>query len=249
MAERVADIDYFRTIAQSEAIAHRAINQPWPGENGPRALQVLVALLRRLDSTCATSLVIDADLDSLAIEAGLLRHQAAKGALEDLQADGWSSYTPGTPNARYVKGTPSRIQLTAPTVASGRFEVTLLPLVTLDIFSYGELGSAGFLLMARLATELHNVHDDPKPYALADLGQLTGMYYKRIQRLLPKMVSLGLATKSSDHHTFAPLYIVNNTRTFSDGIFRERREKLEESRKREPQQPTPIRGFTGRRAS
>ena len=175
-------------------IAFAAFSRPWPDTTGPRNARVLAGLLRRGDLTVVIG------LDKFAVEVGLNDWRIVKAALEDLAEEGWGSFELGDaekwdPDGIEEPGKPSTFTLNPRTAPAGSFNSMRLPEPTLDLFTHGDggIGSAGYLLFARLLVESRD-ETHPRPVVgIQDIIRLTGMTKWRAQRLLPKLAKVGHA--------------------------------------------------------
>ena len=202
-----------------ENICYLAVSQPWPSckKNGPRekisngfdgarAFRLLSAVLLRAYSE--RRLAIFTGLETLALDAGLVSHYAARDALSDLESAGWIGFVPGIPHRyedgiKVEDGRPSLIRLLRKPIA-GSYSPKCLPMLTLDAFSADESGHAGWLAMARICFEYG---DDFHPHVglslgIKDIAGLTGMTYERSKRALPKMVTSMLCEKNGRKYVF-----------------------------------------------
>jgi hypothetical protein len=217
-------------------IAFAAFSRPWPGETGPTDARVLAGLLQAGQTT------VKVPLDKFAHEVGLT-NRTVKTALERLDEAGWGKFEVGDPD-RYdsdgleQRGKPSTFTLNPRTNPTGTYNPDELPWLLADLFSRDELGSAGWLLLARLLFE-HRDERDPQPLVnTSDIVQLTGMSMRRAQRLLAKLARVGIvedrqvtiyllrSTTETDRSTFdCQVFYSRQDRRNDRGLRREKAQK------------------------
>jgi hypothetical protein len=174
-------------------ITFAAFTRPWPGETGPTDARVLAGLLRQ------GKLTVDTALDSFSHEVGLA-NRTVHASLLRLAAEGWGKFELGDPDRwgsdhqLEEPGKPSTFTLHPRTDPTGAYSPMELPWLISDLFTRDALGSAGWLLLARLLVE-HRDEAEPMPtlpvVGVADIIRLTGMTKWRAQRLLPKLTKVG----------------------------------------------------------
>jgi hypothetical protein len=216
------------TSADLKNLAHLAVHRSWKGR--ARSLQVLATILRLLTDYGSSSLVLLVNLKWLSVNSGLgLNGHQARDALADLEAEGWLTYELGHGSIVKDDRRPTKITLLPKTI-SGSFKIEELPLPTLDIFSTGQLGHAGYVIFTKVLAEYVGSGYARQSYTLGEIADLTGLPYSTVARTMSKRSeawSLADTYKSEGRYVFKEPWQVSARGALSDSIHYERRLKLE----------------------
>ncbi len=236
-------------------ITYSSFTHPWPGRHGPRDAMVLSGVLR--ECWHRRSLGLDIALMQFGPEVGLVSYEGIRDALTNLERIGYFGFVLGKEDdwkPGGEMGRPSKITLNPRTNPTGTFWPTNLPLPSLDLFSYDELGPGGWLILASIiiASRLGEFDDqkysDQPVLGIADLVRLTGMNKGRTIEVMKNMVENGPAFKRDRKYQFYNLADLSDRHTYSDYKTRDRREKLALDRKRrsnhyrppKPEEPAEV---------
>ena len=169
-------------------ITFDAFTRPWPGRNGPRNAQVLAGVLRY--AWQRRSLTIAVGLMEFGAEIGIASYEAIRNALVQLEAEGVLRFDLGQQDNWKLGGElgkPSHITLHPLVAPTGTDSPESLPLPTLDMFQYDELGSAGYLALARIMMEPYTERSYESLVGISDIVRLTGMTKSRVIRLMAEL--------------------------------------------------------------
>jgi hypothetical protein len=233
-----------------ESLCYQALSLPWPsktrdgvrgkesGIDGARAVRVLVGVLQTAWSQ--GSLTVVTGLEPLGYIVGLTGHYAVRDALYDLQELGWVKFEIGTQDdwSTDRRPKPSVIRL-IPRPGGEGLNPKDVPMLTLDLFRDGELGTAGWWAATRIWIESRDEFEPNPIMGVTEVVRLTGMSRSRVKKLLPRMAEK-IGSKVGSKYSFAMIRHLCDRGIFTDYKQEKQRERLRLNRSQKGKYDKPV---------